>query len=366
MRRRWAGLAARIFLALAAVVLVGSVTLVLVAVSIGPAFFQTHLRRAGEPVPPAALPHLQEAFARSTLLSLGVAVAASLLAAGGLSWFVTRRLVRPVAQLAVAAQRIAAGSYDVRVPEPRLGGEFDALAGAFRDMATALLDTEQTRRRLLADLAHELRTPLATAEAYVEGLADGVVPPEPATWATLREQLGRLQRLTDDVALVSRVQERRLALRRTPVAPRALVDAAVAAAAPRYAAAGVDLAGDTDPGLPDVLVDPERIGEVLGILLDNAARHTPRGGRVTVRAGRGRSGGVEVAVRDTGVGLAAEHLERVFERFYRVQPARDRASGGSGIGLTIARALVEAHGGTLTAASAGPGTGATFTVALPG
>ncbi|MFZ5849904.1 MAG: sensor histidine kinase [Actinomycetota bacterium] len=365
MSRRRASLAARIFLALAAVVLVGSLTLVLVTVSVGPGIFQTHLRRAGEPIPPGSLQHLQEAFARATLLSLGVAVAASLLAAGGLSWFVTRRLVRPVAQLAVAAQRIAAGSYDVRVPDPRLGGEFDALVGAFRDMAAALLATEQTRRRLLADLAHELRTPLATAEAYVEGLADGVVPPEPATWATLREQLSRLQRLTEDVGLVSRAQERRLALRRTPVAPRALVDAAVAAAAPRYAAAGVDLAAATDPDLPDVLVDPARIGEVLGILLDNAARHTPRGGRVTVTA-HDRDGRVALAVQDTGSGIPAEHLERVFERFYRVQPARDRASGGSGIGLTIARALVEAHGGTLTAASAGPGTGATFTVTLPG
>ncbi len=150
-----------------------------------------------------------------------------------------------------------------------------------------------------------------------------------------------------------------------PVPPGELVDAALHAARERAAARSIDLTGSAEPGLPDVLADRHRIAQVLDNLLTNGLRHTPNGGALTVRAVGGDAGHVNLTVTDTGEGIGAEHLPHVFERFYRAGTARDRASGGSGIGLAISKALVEAHGGTIRASSGGPGQGATFTVTLP-
>jgi two-component system, OmpR family, sensor histidine kinase BaeS len=260
----------------------------------------------------------------------------------------------------------AAGDYSVRIPPARLGPEVDELAAAINAMAAALSATEATRRRLLADAAHELRTPLATLEAFLEALADGVRSPGPATWDIMAAQTTRLRRLADGIALVSRAEEGQLPMTRIPVPPGDLVASAAEAARPGYAAKGVHLTARADAGLPGVSADPDRIGQALAGLLANALRHTPSGGSVRVAATALPAGtGVRITVTDTGEGIAAEHLPHVFERFYRADPARDAAHGGSGIGLAIARALVTAHGGTLTAASAGPGAGACFTITLP-
>jgi signal transduction histidine kinase len=180
----------------------------------------------------------------------------------------------------------------------------------------------------------------------------------------LRTQTGRLRRLAEDVASVSRAEVHQLDLHPEPAAPGDLVRDAVAAARPRYAAKGVALVERVEPDPPPVRVDRQRIGQVLGNLLDNALRHTPAGGTVTVTVA-GTPAGVRLVVADTGEGIPAADLAHVFERFYRVDAARDRAHGGSGIGLAIVRALVHEHGGRVTAASDGPGSGATFTVTLP-
>jgi signal transduction histidine kinase len=164
---------------------------------------------------------------------------------------------------------------------------------------------------------------------------------------------------------VSHVEERRLELQLERLEPAELVSTAVAADADRYAANGVALLPSITPGLPTVTADRERIGQVLTNLLDNALRHTPPGGSVTVGASESEPGMVAITVTDTGEGIPSEHLAHVFERFYRVDKSRDRTHGGSGIGLTIAKALTEAHGGRITVTSQGPGTGSTFTVELP-
>jgi signal transduction histidine kinase len=364
---RWrpAGLAARLFLAQVLVVMAGAVTVWVLVAAVGPPIFRVHLKRALGDVDPVMVRHVEEAFQSATALSITVAVFAALIAAVLVSIVATRRIVGPVNALADAADQVASGRYAVRVIPPGLGGEFARLADAFNVMAARLDATEGTRRRLLADLAHEMRTPVATLDAYLEGLQDGVATLDDKTVGVLRAQTSRLARLAEDIAAVSRVEERQLDLHLAPTDPGELVRAATAGAADRFAAKGVALVGNRSLDVPRVIVDRERIGQVLGNLLDNALRHTPAGGTVTVASRLAEPGWIALSVTDTGEGIPAEHLCRIFERFYRVDSARDRPHGGSGIGLAIAKALVDAHGGRITATSPGPRAGATFTILLP-
>ncbi|HZW45700.1 MAG TPA: ATP-binding protein, partial [Dermatophilaceae bacterium] len=240
------------------------------------------------------------------------------------------------------------------------------LVSGFNQMASRLGSVEGTRRRLLADLGHEMRTPVATLEAGLEALEDGVATLDAPTAALLRAQTRRLTRLSDDISTVSQAEKGQVRLDRRPVQPRSVVTAAADAAAEAYQTEGVRLVTEIATGLPELSLDPERMGQVLGNLLDNALRHTPAGGSVTISATTSRrSGGVALSVADTGEGIPADHLPHVFERFYRVDTARDRTHGGSGIGLAIAKALVEAHGGHLTVSSLGTGQGSTFRAVLP-
>lgn len=365
MRARLASsLGAKLLLGQLLVVLAGALTLLIVALVVGPGIFRHHVRAALGFVPPDVGRHLDMAFHTATLISLGVAVSASVAAALLLSSLVSARVVAPVAALAASAQRLARGQHSARVPV-RGTDELAHLAGAFNEMAGSLEHAEQIRRQLLADVAHELRTPLATVESYVEAIADGVLAADEENWSAIRAETARLNRLVDDLQRVSRAEAHQLDLHPQPVAPGALVRDAVKAAGPAYAAKGVALEGDVERELPTIEVDPERLAEVLANLLANALRHTPPGGTVTASARR-ESGLIEIAVTDDGEGIAPEHLDRVFERFYRVDPARARASGGTGIGLAIVRAIVQAHDGTVTAVSDGAGRGATFTIRLPG
>ncbi len=363
MRRLRRSLAAKLVAAQILVIVAGSVTLALVALAIAPSLFHAHVRDALGIVPEDVSRHLDEAFENSVLISLAIAIGAAALTAAVASGFLVVRIVRPIRSLAEASQRIARGAYGSRVPA---GGsdELAVLASSFNEMAASLESAERRRGELISDVAHELRTPLATIEGYVEGLRDGVVAPVASTWTLLGTETGRLRRLVDDLHKVSRAEERQLDLRIVEVEPRSLVESAVQSAAPAFETKRVQLESSTAQRLPSIYVDPDRLGEVLTNLLDNALRHTLVGGRVEVRAER-RASDVELSVSDTGVGIASEHLERVFERFFRADPARSRATGGSGIGLTIARAIVEAHGGTLRAESDGSGRGARFVVALP-
>ena len=222
-----------------------------------------------------------------------------------------------------------------------------------------------TRRRLIADAAHEMRTPVATLEAYLEALEDGVAQPDPATLAVLRAQTARLTRLAGDMAAVSKAEEGRLELSLRPVAPAELARTAVAAASTAYTAKRVSLTLDVEESLPPLRADTERLGQVLGNLLENALRHTPPGGEVTVTVQATSEHQAELAVSDDGEGIPAEHLPHIFERLYRADTARDRQHGGAGTGLAIVKAIVEAHGGRVSATSAGPGAGTRIAVHLP-
>ena len=363
IRRLRHSLAGKLLLAQVLVIVAGSATLLLIALAVAPGVFHDHVQDALGVVPEDVATHLDEAFNDAVLLSLGIAVAAATLTAAAVSWFLSVRIVRPIAELAGAAERLAHGSYGERVPVSG-SDELTTLATAFNDMAAALESAELRRRQLLSDLAHELRTPLATIEGYVEGVRDGVVPPTAETWSVLGTESARIRRLVDDLQKVSRAEERQLDLRIERLAPASIVAEVVQVASPAYAAQGVALDAAVADHLPPVAIDRDRIGEVFANLLDNALRSTPRGGRVEVTAARRRDE-VELTVSDTGEGIAPEHLERVFERFYRVDRGRARQRGGSGIGLAIARALVEAHGGRIQAESDGVGKGTRFVVTFP-
>ncbi|MFD7012490.1 sensor histidine kinase [Rhodococcus jostii] len=364
VRSRGPGLGVRLLLAQSLVLVAGVVTCWVVAVFAGPPLFREHLHRAGVPAASDEQFHAEQAYRSATAISLAVALGVASLAALVVTWYFSRRLQRSVTEVSSAATAVADGRYDIRVTSPHLGEDFDALAEAFNRMAAGLESVETTRRQLLGDLAHEIRTPVSVLEAYMEALEDGVETLDADTITMLRDQTRRLVRFSDDVRSLAHAEESRTSIEPTWVDPAALLSTALIAAADRYAAKEVALASRVPAHLPRLWADPERLGQVLGNLLDNALRHTPGGGRVEVTAGQ-RSELLAIEVTDTGDGIAAEHLPHLFERFYRVDAARDRAHGGAGIGLAIAKALVEAHGGHITASSAGPGTGSTFTITLP-
>lgn len=356
-------LARRLLAANGLVIVAGAVTLAVVALVVSPPLFHRHVERVLGPVTVAVGRHLDQALSTALLFSLGIGTGVAVVAALTVSWVLSSRLARPIEGLSITAERLASGDLSARAGLPPADDELADLTDAFNHMAASLEHTEVTRGRLLSDLAHELRTPLATIEGYLEGLTDGVVEPSDQTWATLQDAAGRLRRLVDDVALVSRAEEGRLELDLRPTDIAALVHTAVAAARDAYDRAGILLDLDVEGDLGAVHVDADRARQILANLLDNARRHTPEGGQVTVQAhGDGRQ--VRVTVQDTGEGIAPEHLPHVFERFYRGDVSR-RSGTGSGIGLTIARAIARAHEGDLVASSQGTGQGSRFTWQIP-
>ena len=363
-RSRTGGLAPRLLTAQALVLAAGAATTWLVASAVGPGIFHDHLRQSGVGHTSTEAAHVEEAFGSALLIALGVALTAAVLLALGVTAFFTRRVQRSTSAVAASATQIADGHYGTRVPSPGLGAEFDQLATTINDLAQRLGDIETTRRRLLADLAHEMRTPLGSIEAHLEAIEDGLRDLDDGTLGVLRSNTTRLHRLAEDITAVARAEEGGLDIRPVPTPTRALVENAAAAARDGYAARRVSLTVDAGPA-PTVLVDPDRLAQVLGNLLDNALQHTAAGGRVVVTVREPDPHWVQIAITDTGEGIDPVHLNHIFERFYRADPARGRVRGGSGIGLTISRALVEAHGGGLSAASDGRGHGAAFTIRLP-
>lgn len=348
----------------AIVLAAGATTTAVVAAIVGPPLFREHLHLAGVPMNSPEEVHAEEAYAYATVMSIGGALAVSALAALAVSFYVSRRLQRSITEVASAATDVAQGNYETRVSPPRLGDDFDELSTAFNQMASRLQDVDSTRQRLFRDLAHEIRTPVAVLEAYIEALEDGVRTLTPQTAAMLRDQTRRLVRFSDDVAALAKAEESSVSMSYATIDVDRLTRQCVAAAQERYDSKGVALRLRPQKSLPPLWADEQRLSQVLGNLLDNALRHTPSGGSVDVSCIRDGDR-LRIAVADSGEGIAPEHLTRVFERFYRADAARDREHGGAGLGLAIAKALVEAHDGFISVASAGQGAGATFAVDLP-
>ena len=268
-----------------------------------------------------------------------------------------RRLAAPIGEVMEAADRVAGGDYSARV-QVRGPGEVGRLAHSFNQMTERLQANETQRRALLADVAHELRTPLSVIRGNVEGMLDGVYPADGTHLGPILEETAVMARLLDDLQTLSTAEAGVLRLHRERVDPLALAQDAAAALRPRAERAGVSLDVRGAAPVPEVDVDQVRIGEVLANLLTNAIRHTPRGGAVRVLVSPA-PGGVAFAVSDTGPGIDARDLPHVFDRF-----VKSADSGGAGLGLAIARSLVEAHGGRITAEST-PGAGTTMRFELP-
>ncbi len=292
------------------------------------------------------------------ILGAGLALATILIA---LAAFFSSRISTPLRQLDAAARSMAAGNLQVRV-QPGLVREVADLARSFNQMADTLEDADRQRRQLTADVAHELRTPLSIIKGRLEGIQDGVYRPEAEQIAGLLDKVELLERLVEDLRLLALAEAGQLALHLEPVNPARLLDDARSSFAHQAEERQIDVRVEAE-AVPELTADPQRIAQVLGNLINNALRHTPPGGVVTL-AVRANPSEVLFEVRDTGTGIAPEDLPRIFDRFYRADPSRTRSSGGAGLGLAIARRIVEAHGGRIWAESM-PGQGAKVRFTLP-
>lgn len=299
-----------------------------------------------------------DGWVRTALTGLGVLAAAT-----GITVFAGRRLSHPIRTLTEAAQRLASGGRGTRV-QVTGSDEVARLGHAFNAMASSIEENERQRKAMVSDIAHELRTPLANVRGYLEAAEDGVVPMDPQLVSSLLEESTLLQRLIDDLQDLALADAGMLRMHRESIDVADLARQVVAAHQPSASASQVELVVAAPPSVV-ADADPVRLRQALGNLVANAVQYSGTGSTVLVRVSRDAvSDEVVLAVRDDGPGIAPEHLEHLFDRFYRTDTSRTRATGGSGLGLAITKHLVEAHDGTVTVSSM-VGAGSTFTVRLP-
>jgi signal transduction histidine kinase len=337
--------------------------------------------------PPVGRDPAEARYLARTDLALGAAALGAVAVALALGLLLARVITRPLRDLTSAARAIAGGDLRQQVPV-RSRDEIGLLTVQFNAMSSGLARANELRRRMTADIAHDLRTPLTVIAGYLEALRDESLRPTPARFATMHDETQVLLRLVEDLHTLSLADAGELPLRRQPAAPERLIDRVATSYQHAAHQAGVALSVQAEPGLPDLQVDVEQVVRALGNLVSNALRHTPAGGSVALRAMLQEAGGrrpetggrrpeaesghlspapaacLLFEVRDSGEGIPAEHLPNIFERFYRADSSRQQASGGSGLGLAIVRSIVEAHGGQVAVASS-PGQGTTFTLTLP-
>ena len=298
-----------------------------------------------------------------------IALTAAMLVAAATSAMISRRVVAPIHDMMQASRQIAQGNYARRVAIPTEQpldnlDEMGQLAHSFNQMAVQLEESDTLRRQLIGDVTHELTTPLTVIKGSMEGLLDGILPPEPQTFQQIQHETVRLQRLVTDLQELSRVAAGAYDLHCKPVDLGQLTERVSTQLRHQFEDKGVQLLVHLPTGLLMAEVDPDRISQVLINLIGNGLQYTPTGGQVDVSVRR-KDGGALFTIADTGIGIDAEHLPHLFTRFFRVDKSRARASGGSGIGLTIARHLVEAHNGQIWAESKGVDQGSRFIFLLP-
>ncbi len=378
LRRLRRHLGWKIFISYLVVILVLIIVIVSAAMFVAPSAFDRHLTAMeqmtmedsssdGEVADLEA--DLFENFRVAINESLRLATIAAFIAAVTVSIFVSRRIVAPIRDMMNASQRIADGHYDERVDLPGgiAGGDTDELgqlALSFNQMAEKLEHTEEMRRQLIGDVAHELRTPLTTIQGSMEGLIDGILPADEETYQNVYREASRLQKLVRDLQELSRVEDGVALIEPKPVKISELSKIACSQLERQYLEKGVELIDEVEDDLPLVMADEDRIGQVLLNLLGNGLQYTPTDGWVRITARR-LGEFVEISVEDSGIGIDPEDIPHLFTRFYRVDKSRSRVGGGSGIGLTIAKHLVETSGGRIWVKSSGVGKGSTFSFTLP-
>ena len=338
------GIAARIALAALVSAAAGLAILAVGVTVVGAESFKTLMAEAG-----ISADHAQRMYDQSVSTVVVAAVIVAALASIGLAVLMARMLARPLAEVGAAARRVAAGDYGARVP--RQGPEeLVSLTDSFNQMAAGLERQEQMRRDFIVNAAHELRTPLTNLQGYLEALRDGVITADRATYESLWDEAERLVRLSRSLDALAEGDAGAARPSAVELDLAAAIRAALDLVQPTLERAGLELVVDIPERLP-ARANPDALAQVLGNLLSNAARYTPAGGTVIVRAER-RPADLLVSIANSGEGIPSADLERVFERFYRVEKSRDRARGGAGIGLAIVKQLVEADGGQVGAESA--------------
>ncbi len=367
-------LSAKIFLSNILVIAIGVIVLLVATELAVPATFQRHMAQMGMSAGQGmgmgngqgngqGMNSFFQSYRASVTESLAIATTASVFAALLVSLFISRRIVAPVQTLNTASQHIADGQYNKRV-DVVSSDELGQLAASFNQMASQLEEVESKRRQLIGDVTHELRTPLTSIKGYMEGLVDGVLPASPETYDQIHNEASRLARLVDDLQELSRVEANAFSLDIHPTDLSSLVGTILKRLSPQAMKKRIALRSTLPANLQHVLADEDRITQVLTNLAANALQYTPEDGTVTISAIQ-KDDEVIVSIKDSGIGIPPEHLENLFTRFYRVDKSRSRnAGGGSGIGLTIARHLVEAHGGRIWVESDGDGKGSTFSFSL--
>ncbi|MEH2067546.1 MAG: HAMP domain-containing sensor histidine kinase [Nostoc sp.] len=357
------GLRGRLFFSHLVVMIVGVASLVIISRISSPRLFVLHLERLENQgfdlidVRTELVAGFEIAWQRSTVWSVLVGSTA----AGGLSYWVSRRIMRRLTEMEQITQKFAAGQMDARLPMSDIP-ELNGLGASFNRMAASLEGVEVRRREVIGDMTHELRTPLTVVRGYLEELADGEIEASPEIYRRLAKETRRLERLVNDLQELSKAEAGYLPINIQRINLRPLLESLVEKFTDQLLEDGPVLYLECPSVLPPVLADIDRTEQVLVNLLGNAVRYTNEGSitiRVEIEASK-----LWIAVRDTGIGIERENLPHVFERFWRADQSRDRHSGGTGIGLTISRRLIELQGGQIQVESE-LGIGSTFRFFLP-
>lgn len=353
----------QLLLGQAVLIAIAGATLIGTALLVAPSIFRKHMNEAGIDSSAAKM-HVTAAFTAAFNLSLVIAMLTALIVTGIMAWYLMRRVAEPIEGLAIFAESLTSGESTPKLPIGSSTPEIDRLSVALTGMSSELSKIQNDQARMLRDLAHELRTPIATIGALVDGIEDGVVNGDAHSWNTIRDQLSRLNRLSRDVRDVSHSYDQTLSNLKVPTEPKEIGMSAVSAWIARFERKGVLLELKISGEVPLINADPLRIGQILSNLLENALRHTPKTGKVQLII-ESVVGGVSFSVRDNGDGISTSQLPHIFDRLYRGDSARQSGDSGSGLGLTIARSIAESHSGTLTATSKGRGRGSTFVLTVP-
>jgi signal transduction histidine kinase len=366
----------KLFLAFLIVVVVGAIVLITAVEFIMPTAFESHLlfmqNALNDPAKTeqALNDDLFFSFRSAVYNAMKFAIPSSLIAALVISLTFSQQFINQIKKMLSASKKISNGDFQERIALPRHVSpdemdELQQLAIGFNQMTEKLDKNEQLRKELIGDVSHELRTPLAFIKASIESIADGVITPSAEILQDIQEEINRLTRLVDDLQELSIIEAGSYVLDKKKVTVDELIIPLANQMQSRFKENGIQFSLEVGNDLPAINVDVDRIKQVLTNIISNTIRFTPNGGRVELIISRENRSSIVFAIRDTGIGIPRAQLGKIFTRFYRVDKSRSREGGGSGVGLTIAKQLVEAHGGRIWAESAGKNKGTTITFTLP-
>ena len=366
----------KLFLAFLIVVVVGAIVLLTAVEFIMPTAFENHLlfmqNALNDPAKTeqALNDDLFVSFRSAVYNAMKFAVPSSLIAALIISLTFSQQFINQIKKMLFASNKISNGDFQQRIALPRHVSpnemdELQQLAIGFNQMTEKLDKNEQLSKELIGDVSHELRTPLAFIKASIESIADGVITPSPELLQDIQEEIDRLTRLVDDLQELSIIEAGSYVLDKKKVAIEDLIIPLVNQMQSSFKEKGIQFTLEVRGDLPEINVDIDRIKQVLTNIISNAVRFTPQGGRVELNISNENRSSVKFAIRDSGIGIPRAQLGKIFTRFYRVDKSRSREGGGSGIGLTIAKQLIEAHGGRIWGESSGKNRGTTIAFTLP-